>query len=74
MVETPDISEYLDLMFYDWVAYHKNPGLGELPIGRLLGVSHEVVHIMSYWAITVYGHVILCVIVQQLTNLERNTD
>ena len=31
--ETPDISEYLDFGFYDWVVYHSNAGLGELSIG-----------------------------------------
>ena len=26
--ETPDISEYLDFIFYDWVTYRANAGLG----------------------------------------------
>ena len=30
--ETPDISEYLDLTFYDWVIYCATYGLGELSI------------------------------------------
>ena len=41
--ETPDISEYLDFGFYDWVTYRTNAGLGELSLGRWLGVSHKVV-------------------------------
>ena len=28
--ETPNISEYLDFTFYDWVTYSANTGLGEL--------------------------------------------
>ena len=40
--KTPDISEYLNSTFYDWVAYHVNAGLGELSIGQWLGVSHKV--------------------------------
>ena len=32
--ETPDISKYLDLGFYDWCWYHENAGLGELKLDR----------------------------------------
>ena len=31
--KTPDISEYLDFNFYDWVTYRKSAGLVELSIG-----------------------------------------
>jgi hypothetical protein len=30
--ETPDISEYLDFDFYDWVLYRSNAGLGEVKL------------------------------------------
>ena len=40
--ETPDISEYLDFGFYDWVVFKKNAGLGEAKLGRWLCVSHKV--------------------------------
>jgi hypothetical protein len=46
--ETPDISEYLDFGFYDWVVYRANAGLGELSLGRWLGVSHKVGQLMLY--------------------------
>ena len=46
--ETPDISEYLDFMFYDWAIYKPNAGLGEDSLGRWLGVSHKVGQLMSY--------------------------
>ena len=40
--DTPDISEYLDFSFYDWVSYRANAGLGEVSIGRWIGVSHKI--------------------------------
>jgi hypothetical protein len=46
--ETPDISEYLDFGFYDWIQYKDNAGLGESRIGRWLGVAHRVGNLMSY--------------------------
>ena len=46
--EMPDISEYLDFKFYDWVTYCKNAGLEEILLGRWLGVSHKVGQAMSY--------------------------
>ena len=68
MGETPDISEYLYFTFYDWVTYRTNSGLGELSIGRWIGVSNKVGQKISYWVLTVLGNVISCVTVQQLTN------
>jgi hypothetical protein len=46
--ETPDISEYLDFGFYDWIWYKDNAGLGENHIRRWLGVAHKVGNLMSY--------------------------
>ena len=46
--ESLDISEYLDFSFYDRCWYHKNAGLGELKLGRWLGVSHRVGSAMSF--------------------------
>ena len=65
--ETPDISEYLDFKFYDWVTYRPDEGLGELYIGRWLCVAHKVRHAMSYWILPVSGIVILRTTVQRLT-------
>ena len=28
--ETPDISEYVNFRFYDWVTFHQNAGLREI--------------------------------------------
>ena len=72
--ETPDISEYLDFGFYDWVIYRSNAGMGEPSLGRWIGVSHKVGQSMSYWIITVSGSIISCVTVQRLTEDEKQTD
>ena len=72
--ETPDISEYLDFSFYDWVWYRDNAGVGDNMFGRWLGVSHRVGNLMSYWTLTLTGRVISRTTVQRVTNLELGTD
>ena len=72
--ETPDISEYLDFGFYDWVVYRSNAGMGEPSLGRWVGVSHKIGQAMSYWIVTVSGSIISCVTVQRLTEDEKQTD
>ena len=72
--ETPDISEYLDFTFYDWCWYHENAGLGELKLGRWLGVSHRVGSAMSYWILTDNCEIMSRVSVSRVTNLEQQTD
>ena len=48
--ETPDISEYLDYGFYDWVYYWDQPKDIENPkIGRWLGVSHRIGSALCYF-------------------------
>jgi hypothetical protein len=69
--ETPDISEYLDFGFYEWVTFRQNAGLGPLEIGRWLGVSHRVGQLMSYWILPKSGIPISCSTVQRLTDLEK---
>ena len=71
--ETPDVSEYTDFGFYDWVTYQEKAGLGELSLGRWLGVSHKVGNLMSYWICTPSCVVISCVMVQRLTYAEQKT-
>ena len=66
--ETPDISEYADFRFYVWVLYRSNAGLGEESLGQWLGVSHKVGQLMSYWILTISGHIISATTVQRLTN------
>ena len=36
--ETPNISEYLDFSFYDWVQYRDNAGVGDNMFGHWLSV------------------------------------
>ena len=72
--ETPDISEYLDFGFYDWVWYKDNAGVGENNFGRWLGVSHRVGNLMSYWILTNTGRIVSRTTVQRVTNLEQGTD
>ena len=73
MGETPDISEYTDFGFYDWVTYRSNAGLGELSMTKCLGVSHKVRQLMSCWILPSTGKVISCTTVQRLTNLEQSS-
>ena len=72
--ETPDISEYLDFEFYDWITFRSNAGLGEVHLGRWLGVSHRIGRLMSYWILPESGIPISASTVQRLTNDERSTD
>jgi hypothetical protein len=72
--ETPDITEYLDFDFYDWVLYRSNAGLGEVEIARWIGVSHRVGRLMSYWILPKSGIPISATTVQRITNDERSTD
>jgi len=44
--ETPDISEYIDFSFYDWVTFRSEAGFGQPRIGRWLGVSHKIAQAM----------------------------
>ena len=70
--KTPDVSEYLDFGFYDWVWYKNNAGVGDNMFGRWLGVSHRVGNLMLYWILTNHGRVISRTTVQRVTNLERS--
>ena len=72
--EQCDISEYLDFTFWDWVIYHPNAGLGEMKLGKWLGVSHKIGNLMSFWILTENAKVISCTTVQHLTMLEQQMD
>lgn len=45
---TPDITEYLDFTFYDWITYKTGGGVHPAELGRWLGVSHCIGALMSY--------------------------
>ena len=72
--DTADISEYLDFGFYDWVMFRTNAGLGEVALGRWIGVSHRVGRLMSYWVLPESGIPVSVTTVQRVTNAELSTD
>ena len=72
--ETPDISQYLDFGFYDRVWFKEDAGLGETKLGRFLGVSHHIGSLMSYWVFPASGIPMSRTTVQQVTNLESQTE
>jgi len=68
--ETPDISEYLDFGFYDYVWYKDNAGLSPNEPGRWLGVSSRVGRNMCYWVLNQNGKVVSRSSVQPIPLLE----
>ena len=72
--ETPDLSEYIDFGFYDWVYFRTNAGLGPAELGKWLGISHRVGKLMSYWILPRSGIPISVTTVQRVTNLEKQTE
>jgi hypothetical protein len=57
--ETPDISEYLDFGFYDWVKFHDVHNSGnENELGRWLGVAENVGQAMCYYVLKSNGKVL----------------
>ena len=73
--ETPDISEYVDFDFYDWVWYWDTPDKENSPkIGRWLGPSHRIGASMCFYILVQNGEVISRSSVQHLTQLEMMKD
>ena len=72
--ETPDISEYMDFGFYDWVVFKQDAGIGEAILARFLGVATGVGSLMSYWILPPSGIPEVRSTVQRLTMLEQQTD
>ena len=71
--ETTDISQYLYFGFYDQVWFKEDAGLGETKLGRFLGVSHNIVSLMSYWVFPESEILMSRTTVQRVTNLESQT-
>ena len=65
----PDLMEYFDLAFFDWVIYRGNAGLGPDDIERWFGISQKVGPFMSYWILAKSGIPVFCSTFQKLTNL-----
>jgi hypothetical protein len=72
--ETPDISEYLDFGFYDWVWFKRDAGIGEIEIGKFLGISSSTGSLMSYFILPSSGIPVSRTTVQRMTELEKQTD
>jgi hypothetical protein len=73
--KTPDISEYVDFDFYDWVWYWDIPDKDNSPkIGRWLGPSHRIGASMCFFVLTNTGEVVSRSSVQHLTQIEMMKD
>ena len=66
--DTPDISEYLDFSFYDWVIFKENTIIGETVLGRFLGVSHSFGNMLTYYVIKKNGEIFSRSTVQRVTS------
>ena len=72
--ETPEISEYVDFSFYDWCWYKENASMGEMKLGRWLGLSHQTGSLMSFWVLTPSCKVVSRTSVQRVTRLEMGEE
>eukprot|EP00980_Cylindrotheca_fusiformis_P015021 scaffold4134_cov74-Cylindrotheca_fusiformis.AAC.3 len=72
--EMPDISQYLDFGWYDWVWYKEAAGLDVPQIGRFLGIAHASTNLMTYHILPESGIPITAGMVQRVTQLEKQTD
>ena len=62
--EIADISEYLGFGPYYWVVYKLNSRMVQVELGRWLGVSHRVFHLISYCILSDRGIPISFTVVQ----------
>ena len=74
MGETPNISEYLDFGWYDFVWFKEDAGLGETKIGRFLGVSHSMGSLLSYIILPISGIPVTRTTVQRMMEAEKTTE
>ena len=72
--ETPYISQYLDFGLYVRVWFKEDEGFGENKKGRFLSVSHHIWSLMSYWVLPARGILMSRTTIQQVTNLESQTE
>ena len=69
--ETPDISEWLDFDFYDWIHYWDNPDDKDSPkIGKWLGVSHRIGSALCYYVLKENGKIVSRTTVQPIPDVE----
>jgi hypothetical protein len=72
--ETPDISQYLDFGWYDWVWFKENAGLDVPKLGRFLGIANSSSNIMTFHILPPSGIPVQAGSVQRVTELEKQTD
>ena len=72
--ETPDISQYLDFGFYDWVWYKENAGLDVPRLGRFLGIANSSSNLLTFSILPESGIPIQAGTVQRVTEPEKGTD
>ena len=72
--ETPDISQYLDFGFYDWVWYKENAGLDVPRVGRFLGIANSSSNLLTFSILPESGIPIQADTVQLVTEPEKGTD
>ena len=54
--------------------FRTNAGIGEVTLGRWIGVSHRVGRLKSYWILPESGIPVSVTTVQRVTNAELSTD
>ena len=72
--ETPDISQYLDFSWYDWVWYKENAGRDLPRLGWFLGIANSASNLMLFYLLPESGIPIVAGTVQRVTHLELQTD
>ena len=72
--ETPNILQYLDFGWYDWVWYKENAGLDVPRLGWFLGIANSANNLMSFYLLPESGILIVAGTVQRVTHLELQTD
>ena len=72
--ETPDISEYLAFVFYDWCWYNGNSGIGETKLVKWMGVSHRIIRLMSQWVLTANRTIVSRTNISRVKNIKAQTD
>ena len=72
--ETPDISQYLDFGWYDWVWFKENAGLDVPKLGRFLGIASSSSNMMTFHILPESGIPVQAGTVQRVTEPEKQTD
>ena len=72
--ETPDISQYLDFGWYDWVWFKENAGLDVPRLGQFLGIAESSSNMMLFYILPESGLPVCAGTVQRVTKLELKTE